>query len=301
MKRKASDDEDNESLSKMSKKAPETVRPVSGRKKKPPAWMSSFVTGKSKPDAEIDKKSKNKDKETITKAKVKSSKIAKKPPVKQSAVKTKRSDTNIDEESRKDNISSLALKPKTVTKVLSVSEIIAQLSDSPEKEENLPNDVDVLLNKPILTNASIEPLSSTAIPSTEISFSSEESYDPHTENTIAAVPATNGFSGEVPSEKPSMIEVVLCISTSSAMKDYLSDLKESIRETVWRLQSLIPNLRIGVLAHSQGGIYDDKPSDSSSSPPDHSYIRSSGHSGTKWLDLGATMSQLCAFVDSLGK
>ncbi|CAG5119927.1 unnamed protein product [Candidula unifasciata] len=99
-------------------------------------------------------------------------------------------------------------------------------------------------------------------------------------------------------EKPKMLEVVICISTSGAMRDYLTVLQEKTRDLVWQLQSLIPDLRVGVLAHTQGGIHDDKPG-SGSSAIDHNYIRTGGHSGTKWLDLGATFSQICAFVDSL--
>ncbi|BFZ08439.1 hypothetical protein BsWGS_11478 [Bradybaena similaris] len=99
-------------------------------------------------------------------------------------------------------------------------------------------------------------------------------------------------------EKPKMLEIVICISTSGAMRDYLTVLQEKTRDLVWQLQSLIPDLRIGVLAHTQGGIHDDKPG-SGSSAIDHNYIRTGGHSGTKWLDLGATFSQICAFVDSL--
>ncbi|KAH9487795.1 hypothetical protein Btru_068355 [Bulinus truncatus] len=103
--------------------------------------------------------------------------------------------------------------------------------------------------------------------------------------------------------KPTMLEVVICISTSGAMQDYLEVLQDKTREMIWRLQSLIPNLRIGVFAHTQGGIHDDKAVSRSSaldhSALDHNYIRTAGHSGTKWLDLGATYSQICAFVGSL--
>ncbi|CAL1526221.1 unnamed protein product [Lymnaea stagnalis] len=99
--------------------------------------------------------------------------------------------------------------------------------------------------------------------------------------------------------KPTMLEVVICISTSGAMRDYLEVLQDKTREMVWRLQSLISNLRIGIFAHTQGGIHDDK-TGSRNSASDHNYIRTGGHSGTKWLDLGATYSQICAFVGSLG-
>ncbi|XP_005105240.1 nucleolar protein dao-5 [Aplysia californica] len=127
-------------------------------------------------------------------------------------------------------------------------------------------------------------------------------------DTLNGGPTTSdsGVSKNVPSlsagagaeEPPNMLEVVICISTSGALREHLSVLQDHVRETVWRLQSLIPNLRIGVMAHTQGGIHDDKP-EGGRSPSDHNYIRTGGHSGTKWLDLGATLSQICAFVDSL--
>lgn len=100
--------------------------------------------------------------------------------------------------------------------------------------------------------------------------------------------------------RPTMLEVVICISTSGALREYLAALQDSIREMIWRVQSLVPNLRIGIMAHTQGGIHDDQKRSSCGSG-DHNYNRVGGHSGTKWLDLGATMSQICAFVDSLGK
>ena len=104
-------------------------------------------------------------------------------------------------------------------------------------------------------------------------------------------------------ETPTMLEVVICVSTSGAMQEYLAELQEQAREMVWRLQSLIPDLRIGVFAHTQGGIHDDKRPGGSCSVAniDHNYIRTGGHSGTKWLDLGASFSQICAFVNSLGE
>lgn len=127
--------------------------------------------------------------------------------------------------------------------------------------------------------------------SAEAAYRSLEKWEPSTEERQKSTETQ---------EKPKMLEIVVCISTSGAMRDYLTVLQEKTRDLVWQLQSLIPDLRIGVLAHTQGGIHDDKPG-SGSSAIDHNYIRTGGHSGTKWLDLGATFSQICAFVDSLGR
>ncbi|GFN90937.1 von Willebrand factor type a [Plakobranchus ocellatus] len=109
------------------------------------------------------------------------------------------------------------------------------------------------------------------------------------------------FTSTKKGETPTMLEVVICVSTSGAMREYLAELQSKAREMVWRLQSLIPDLRIGVFAHTQGGIHDDKRAGSSCSVAniDHNYIRTGGHSGTKWLDLGASFSQICAFINSL--
>lgn len=297
MKRKA-EEEGGDGPVKLTKQSDPVLSPVRpGRQKKVPAWMASYVVGGAKAEeaAAAEQAKKGGDAKPTKKIptpkapKIKASvKVEKKPAV----VKKPKSSIKKTVKTKAPKESPPVLKPENKVK------------EDVKTVDKIP--LDSILDMSFSSVSSTSDTESTHMPSLTCQIP-EISNNNDTTNGISApeldssvVP--NGMSTPVPDldpEKPSMFEVVLCISTSGNMRDYLLDLQERVRETVWRLQSLTPNLRIGVLAHTQGGIHDDKPDGNRSPVAEHSYIRTGGHSGTKFLDLGATMSQICAFVDSL--
>ena len=341
MKRKSPDATGDAAPCKVLKVAPEdkpdhaasSSARGSSRQKKAPAWMAAYVIAGKKeepPDESVKVKGQNVSKKTGSKPKKsppesslrrqstlqleneelqpeKSKNLKKNVPVKQTPSLSKKSTTIL---SSSDSGTSQPSKEKKGTadkkqkdtKVSSKTMKKVQTSSASKPTSKSVSDIISSLSQPetVLSSSPSSTENAPACPN--------EDKNSIFELSDATNGVTHSYSNNLPlqpvpseSEKPSMFEVVFCISTSGAMKDYLTDLQDRIRETVWRLQSIIPNVRIGVIAHTQGGIHDDKPEGNRSPVAEHSYIRTGGHSGTKWLDLGATLSQICAFVDSLGK
>ncbi|KAI8782017.1 nucleolar protein dao-5 [Biomphalaria glabrata] len=283
------------SKEKTVQKAPfEPLRLGSFRQRKAPSWLSSYVTNSTV--KETPKHSSAKDSPLLVKGKS----------------KTVKGDTRKESENTNDN-PSLLRKQKTVKvtdssnscskakSIIKTTSKQASLSKKPTEILSKSNSDSVMI--PLAITETVSEVKNDVIISESVTSCMNES------SSLGVMSKTNDVKNEIKLDfkedflpeqmgKPTMLEVVICISTSGAMQDYLDVLQDKTREMVWRLQSLIPNLRIGVFAHTQGGIHDDKVVGQSSSV-DHNYIRTGGHSGTKWLDLGATYSQICGFVGSL--
>ncbi|XP_059169706.1 uncharacterized protein LOC131951349 [Physella acuta] len=309
------------------KKAPlEPLRLASFRQRKAPAWLSSYVTNsttKEAPKPSMPKfptlvpPSKRKLAEqtpkldnTIKKATENSSSLTEHPP-------SLRRDSTLKLE---DLSSPLAVKSKTIQKLPSKVSLTKNSTQILSSSNDNSIEVKSLENK-TTDSSTIKPPATKQVTSNSLTKEkhpvkpaessiqnlnvNQEEFSPNvvelcdTKDT-SLLDTQHDKELTPPAEvgKPTMLEVVICISTSGAMREYLEVLQDKTREMVWRLQSLIPNLRIGVFAHTQGGIHDDKMANRSG-VTDHNYIRTGGHSGTKWIDLGATYSQICAFVGSL--
>ncbi|RUS70837.1 hypothetical protein EGW08_021408, partial [Elysia chlorotica] len=329
MKRRVSKDVGSENPAKVSKDAPALARadtvvnksdaePTRSRQRKAPAWLSSYITGGSAKDlakaaSEILSPSKKSSSSAAKKQgsneseHEKEEQPQKKPPGKIKTVQKTAENKKLVSPKRSSSSPSSsaatlkssppsALSPKSSSKQDS-------LKHSPDSGLHSENVLEVCEDNSTSNNSNLsdKKVSVSESPTTAGTDDFPISKTIGKVSTLATAVKEETILLPKTGETPTMLEVVICVSTSGAMQEYLAELQEQVREMVWRLQSLVPTLRIGVFAHTQGGIHDDKRAGGSGSIAniDHNYIRTGGHSGTKWLDLGASFSQICAFVNSL--